>query len=113
MGAYNTLDIKVRCTNCKNVFPGKLQFKAGDTRQYEYTIGDRIKVDQEDLVIIGKDIVAYGILENEICPFCGHGNKEEYNIYIDNCVITSVDDAMDLSRFLDANEGRWYFKHQL
>src|SRR5215207_7267282 len=108
MGAFNLLHVNVRCSKCKNEFPSSLQFKAGDAWQYEYRIGNKLQVEVADREIVEKQIVAYGILENAICPSCGYSNQEEYNIYIDNCVITCVDDAINLTQFLDANDGRYF-----
>jgi hypothetical protein len=107
MGAYNNLNITLECDNCKKNFSGKLQFKVGEVRQNEYSIGDIIKVEKKDNEILGKGIAAYGVLENEVCPFCGYHNHEEYNIYIKDCKIFSVDRLFDSSPYLTNNEGRY------
>lgn len=110
MGAYNLLHIDVPCKNCKKHFDARLQFKCGDTWQYDYHVGDKLQVTFQDREIIGYDIVAYGIIENAACPFCGFLNQDEYSIYIDDCKITRIDEAIDITPFLDSNDGRFFLR---
>lgn len=110
MGAFNTLKVKLRCVNCHKDFIGNLQFKIGDVRQYEYQVGDKVRISTEDKDIVGKEIVAYGILEDDKCPYCGYQNFEEYDIYVRYGEISGFDKMADLSLFLEKNEGRYFVK---
>jgi hypothetical protein len=110
MGLYNRLKISVVCENCHKQFEGKLQFKIGDLRLYEYNVGDRIKAELSDKELQGKNIFAYGILENELCPFCSSDNKEEYDIAINDLNIVNYSKMSDYSFYFETDGGRYYVK---
>jgi hypothetical protein len=92
MGAFNTLVTDVQCSNCNNTYKGNIQFKYGDTWQFEYKLGDKLKWGGNDIGISGSPKVkVYGILHNDTCPICHQINlNEEFDIYVENDIITSI-----------------------
>lgn len=110
MGAYNLLDIKIKCAKCSNEFLGKLQFKVGEVWQYEYKIGDVLKIKSEDTELVGREVVAYGILEDAICPFCGFPNESEYDIFINDLIIQRYSVMTDYSPYQTRDGGDYYLQ---
>ncbi|HEY5750964.1 MAG TPA: hypothetical protein VIU12_33100 [Chryseolinea sp.] len=108
MGAYNILNAKINCTNCSGEYSGKLQFKVGEVWQYDYQIGDIIKIRPGDQALLGMDVIAYGILENSVCPACAFSNQEEYDILIKDLTIVGYKLMLDYSSYL-SHEGGDYF----
>ena len=43
MGAFNTLKAVATCPRCRATVAIQIQFKYGDTWQYEYAIGDSLR----------------------------------------------------------------------
>lgn len=70
MGAFNELKASVSCPICKEENEFAIQFKYGDTWQYEYKIGDILKWGGND---IGKNNVKIVAVEGlgGPCPKCG------------------------------------------
>ena len=98
MGAFNILVTDITCDNCQNTFEGKLQFKFGDTWQYVYKVGDKIKWEGND---IGKAAIrkvkVYGILEDNTCLKCGKKvGLCEFDIIIENDIIKGVEKMKDI-----------------
>jgi hypothetical protein len=108
MGAYNLLNIKVNCVNCSREYSGRLQFKVGEVWQYTYHIGDVIKVKPGDTALLGVDVMAYGLLENSVCPACGFSNPEEYDILIKNLTIIECRLLLDYSLYLSHDGGNYF-----
>jgi hypothetical protein len=108
MGAYNVLITDVQCSNCKNFYEGKIQFKYGDTWQLQYRIGDKIKWGGNDTGVPNVEkIKAYGILETDRCPICNQLNAQcEFDIYIEKDVIIQVGNMRDISDYF-TNEGNY------
>jgi hypothetical protein len=80
MGAYNTVEAKLVCPRCKSEVSATIQFKYGDTWQYRYALGDRIRWGGNDIGAPGeRKVVVDGIVENQ-CPICGYG--DEWNVYV-------------------------------
>jgi hypothetical protein len=103
MGAYNILKTEIQCTHCKKTFIGKVQFKFGDTWQYEYLIGETIKWGAANIGHPDIDNVkVYGILENLNCPVCESPLECEYDIIIKEHTIISIVSLVD---FEDYNTG--------
>jgi len=71
MGLFNTLLVAISCPDCGGWHEARIQFKFGDTWQFEYSMGDTIKWGGND---IGSAdflrVKVYGIIESTICPFC-------------------------------------------
>jgi hypothetical protein len=90
MSAYNTLRVAVRCSNCANVSPHNIQFRYGDTWQYQYAIGDHIRWGGNDVGSPGaRGVRVLGTSEE--CPICGHSG-DEFVIVLRADVIAGVDD---------------------
>ena len=91
MAAYNILETEIKCNNCGNNTTIKLQFKFGDTWQFQYRINDKIRWGGNDIGIPNLSLVkVYGLAESEICTFCKHPNSNEYDIIIENDFIRGV-----------------------
>lgn len=72
MGAFNTVGCHLACPNCGATATLRIQFKYGDSWQYEYEVGDRIRWDGNDNGAPGaKRVVVDGVTES--CPRCGFG----------------------------------------
>ena len=109
MGAFNVLHATVTCPNCSSGYTGRIQFKVGEVWQYDYQIGDVLKVTPRDTALLGADVMAYGISENPVCPACGFTNGEEYDILIKDLTIVECKLMVDPSLYLSVNEGCYYF----
>lgn len=98
MGTFNTLVADIECENCGNTFEGKIQFKFGDTWQYVYKIGDKIKWGGNDIGKPGmRNVKVYGILENDTCPNCSEKfGSCEFDIIIECDTIRQVVKMKDI-----------------
>ena len=69
MGAFNTLQAIVICPVCEQMGGFAIQFKYGDTWQYEYHLGDEIRWGGND---IGAKWPSRVRIEGiaEVCPNC-------------------------------------------
>jgi len=103
MGSFNVLVHMVECSNSHDVYEGRIQFKYGDKRQYEYKLGDKLKCGGNDSGSPDLKIVkAYGVLENDICPICNKLNElNEFDIYIEGGIITKVSKMADINDYLN------------
>ena len=92
MGSFNVLTTTVKCSNCKNIYQGRIQFRYGNTWQIEYRIGDKLEWGGNQIGNPNeKKVKAYGILESELCPACGKVNKNnEFDILVENSVLVNV-----------------------
>ncbi len=62
MGAYNVLKVNEQCLNCGASIMLDIQFKFGDTWQYNYLLGEKIRWGGADIGIPNLDKVkVYGI----------------------------------------------------
>lgn len=112
MGLYNRLKIIATCENCHKGFDGKIQFKVGDLGLDEYNVGDHVKAELGNQKLREKKIVAYGILENAVCPFCGFVNNDEYDILISDLNIIKYDKMTDYTRYMETDGGEFYVIHE-
>ncbi|MCW3465824.1 hypothetical protein [Chitinophaga nivalis] len=105
MSSFNTLIVEVSCPDCGEKHEAQIQFKFGNTWQFQYHIGDPIKwggndIGNSDL----KEVKVYGIIESTICPFCNNSNiAEEYDIFIKENVIISVSQIESTKDYLNGN----------
>ncbi len=100
MGAYNILKVNEQCLNCGTSFTMNVQFKFGDTWQYNYVIGEKLRWGGADVGIPNLDKVkVYGISELEHCPHCQHSITSEYDIMISNDVILNINPLVDLADY--------------
>lgn len=105
MGAFNRLSAQVCCKRCNQHYPAVIQFKFGDTWQYEYRICDTLKWDGNDIGEPNLTMVkVYGIAEKENCPFCNHSNPE-FDIIIKKDVITEVVAMKAFDGYEDTDDG--------
>jgi uncharacterized membrane protein len=107
MSAYNILTCDIKCSQCKNHYQGQLQFKYGDTWQFTYEIGDKIKWGGNDIGLENKKVKVYGILESDKCPACREENKNsEYDIFVENGYISKVEPIESLEDYSE-NDGNY------
>lgn len=88
MGAFNTLVLKQACPACGRKIELRIQFKYGDTWQYEYSLGDLVRWGGNDIGRPGqKHVVVDGVAED--CPACDH-ELPDYEVHIENDCIARV-----------------------
>lgn len=105
MGAYNILKINITCKNCDTLFMVNIQFKFGDTWQYEYFLGEKIKWEGADIGVPGFDKVkVYGICELDRCIACGYSLVREYDIIIEKDIIKYITPLISLDDY-DSKDG--------
>ncbi|EGO63756.1 hypothetical protein [Acetonema longum] len=98
MGAYNTLKVCRQCDKCQRDIQLIIQFKYGDTWQYEYEIGDNLKWGGHDIGIKGaKKVILDGVAKE--CPFCKA--ELDYIIHLENDKIISI----------ELNKGQYDFRN--
>jgi hypothetical protein len=90
MGAFNVLQVRLRCLSCKEQVGLRLQFKYGDTWQLEYEVGDELRWGGND---IGKPGARRVVLDApaEPCPNCGF--RGDFEIFVQNGRITGFQPA--------------------
>jgi sarcosine oxidase delta subunit len=101
MSAFNILISEIQCPQCGKFYNGRIQFKFGDTWQFEYKLGDKIKWGGND---IGKPnikkVKVYGILESSKCPFCQfEDNQNEFDIIVENDIIKNIRLMSDINSY--------------
>ncbi len=106
MGAYNTLNVNVKCRNCSRLYKSNLQFKFGDIWQHEYKLDDAVIL--EDKSLNNSNYVVYGILEDSVCLYCGYFNPDEYDIFVIRGQIKRYSINEDINLYLGKNEGNYY-----
>jgi rRNA maturation protein Nop10 len=91
MSAYNVVIAcdEEECPRCGSKIQRPVQFKYGDTWQYQYKIGDRIRWGGNDIGEPGHKVVVVEGYADE-CPVCGHVPDQTYDITIRDDVIECV-----------------------
>ena len=103
MGAYNTLVMRSKCSNCDQETDISIQFKFGSTWNYKYLLNDEIIWGANDKGIKGmKRVVLDGVSED--CNKCNE--TADYLIYIENDIIKSVE--LNTGQY-DFNNSEGYF----
>ena len=69
MGLFNTLTTETKCANCQKLSVFELQFKYGETWQYNYTIGDIITWGKVNVGLPHCQRVRIEAISNK-CPHC-------------------------------------------
>jgi hypothetical protein len=102
MSAFNILNSDVQCSSCGQIYEGKIQFKFGDTWQFHYRIGDKIRWGGNDIGKPGiSKVKVYGILESTECPICGKFNENnEYDINIECDYISGINPISTIKEYL-------------
>src|SRR5690348_4189005 len=93
MGAYNTVSGTLACPSCGDEVDIVVQFKYGNTWQFEYKIGEKLRWGGLDVGEPGRGhVVADGIVE-QACPKCRM--RKEWNVYlhVENNRITRIENA--------------------
>jgi hypothetical protein len=90
MSAFNTVTSadEERCHRCGSLIHRRVQYKYGETWQYDYAVGDRIRWGGNDYGKPARRAVALG--HPEPCPFCGLEVDGVYDVLICDDVIASV-----------------------
>jgi hypothetical protein len=106
MGAFNTLITEVSCGNCGRPYEGRIQFKFGNTWQFNYQIGDTLGWGGNDQGIAHlAKVKVWGTLESpDTCTYCGYPNPEEWDIFMENDVIKSVEAKENVDDYLAVND---------
>lgn len=103
MGAYNTVRVDQVCPSCNNLVEVRIQFKYGDTWQYIYQLGDRLKWGGNSIGKPGaQQVVADGAAE-EPCPICKYA-WPDYEIWIENDKIVDIRTASSKFDFASLHE---------
>lgn len=88
MGAFNTLIANTTCPVCGTNANFELQFKFGNTWQYQYEIGERLRWGGNDIGTPGyKQVLVEAI--GGPCPHCGTGYID-FDIVVQSDVIVGV-----------------------
>lgn len=102
MGSFNVVTTSVRCPKCESNVSARVQFKFGDTSQYEYAVGDALRWGGNDVGSRGlKHVVVDGVAE-EACPACGFGDEWSFDVHLENDVIASAVPATGAHDFVKA-----------
>jgi len=92
MGAFNVVTATVVCRHCDTEVPVRVQFKYGNTWQYEYQVGDILKWGGNAIGKPGKRrVIVDGIAES--CPKCSYDEEWNFYVLIEHDVIIAVEPA--------------------
>jgi hypothetical protein len=98
MGAYNTLKIKTKCNGCSKEKDLLIQFKYGDTWDYQYNLGEKLRWGGNDIGIEGaKKVALDGV--SEPCKDCMA--VSDYIIFLEKDVISSFEINQNQFHFED------------
>jgi hypothetical protein len=105
MGAYNVVTIDSPCIHCAEKVPVRVQFKYGDARQHEYSVGDSLRWGGNDIGESGhRRVVVDGV--GERCPRCRYDGERNFYVFVENDVIKAVEPASN--RYDFATIGQTY-----
>jgi hypothetical protein len=89
MGAFNTVEIRGTCPCCKKEVNLEVQFKYGDTYQYDYKLGDVITWGGNDIGKPGRSrVVVDGAAGCPNCPGCDF--DLDYEVWLEKDRIVAV-----------------------
>ena len=90
MGLFNTVAATLTCPKCGVSSEVRVQFKYGQTWQYDYKLGERLRWGKPQRGEAGcAEVVVNGV---DICPAC----KDEWDLYV-----FVSHDVLDSVRFAD------------
>ena len=88
MSAFNTIEASTSCPNCGRDADFRVQFKYGNTWQYSYRLGDRLRWGGNDVGIPGrKRVLVEGV--GGPCPHCGADNLD-FDVVIESDKVVGV-----------------------
>ena len=101
MGAYNTLIVNSKCSNCNQETDIRIQFKYGDLWLYEYQINQELKWGGNDY---GKKDAKKVIVDcvGEECKKCGV--SVDYLIFVEDNIIRTFEKNRGQYDFLSSNQ---------
>ena len=103
MGAYNTVIVDQVCPGCQNRVEVRVQFKYGDTWQYTYHVGDRLKWGGNSIGKPGaKQVVVDGAAEED-CPICKSA-WPNFEVWIEDDKIVDVRPASGKYDFVSLHQ---------
>jgi hypothetical protein len=106
MGAFNTVRATAVCPSCEDAVPVVVQFKYGNTRQFEYKLGDELCWGGNQIGTPGKRrVVLEGVVENS-CAVCGADREWSIYLFVENDRLVSAETAD--GRYDFGKEGRTY-----
>jgi hypothetical protein len=90
IGAFNTLVLPEpeQCPRCGSLIRRRVQFKYGDTWQYDYVMGDRIRWGGNDIGERAPRVKVLAYLED--CPVCGYKFDGVCDVYSRDDVIEAA-----------------------
>jgi hypothetical protein len=106
MSAFNTVVAKLECPNCRSVVTMPVQFKFGNTWQFQYEVGDLLRWGGND---IGQPMLRHVVVDGVAagrCPRCSYDSEWNVYVHIENDRITRVENAD--GRFDFAASGKNY-----
>ena len=104
MGSFNTVRAEAACPHCGRTYPVVVQFKYGNTWQFEYEIGDAIRWGGNDIGERGaRSVVVAGVAETRCtCRFDG---EWEFYVYIEGDTVVRVVPSDGRYDFATASDG--------
>lgn len=90
MGAFNTVTLASpeECPRCHSIIRRRVQFKYGDTWQYDYAIGDRLRWEGNRIGRLARLAKALG--DPEDCPVCGFDLGGVFDVVVRDGIIEAV-----------------------
>lgn len=104
MSAFNTVTAVVTCPRCKTAAAIPVQFKYGNTWQYEYVTGDVLRWGGNDVGSPGRARVVVDGVADASCSTCGYDDEWHLDVHVDNDRIAFVETATGAYDF--TKEGR-------
>jgi hypothetical protein len=103
MSAFNVVTVTTACPGCQSPVPVRIQFKYGNTWQYEYKVGNRLKWGGNDIGKPGyRRVVVDGVAEK--CPNCGYNDERNFYVFVEHDVIKAVEPASNRYDFAQARQ---------
>jgi hypothetical protein len=89
MSAFNTVRGTAACPRCGRTSEAEVQFKYGNTWQYSYRLGDRLRWGGNDIGSPGRKlVVAEGV--GGPCPFCKAGYLD-FDVFIEGDILVRIE----------------------
>jgi hypothetical protein len=105
MSAFNTVTAMATCPRCRLAVDVPVQFRYGNTWQYEYAIGDALRWGGNDVGIRGQAHVVIDAVADTPCPNCGYDDEWHLYVHVRNDRIASVETATGAYDFVKEGRG--------